>query len=271
MDLEANINYRSLEFKILKKLRVRKKITVKIFDRLCFGHLVCFAALMLAPTLTGGQVYATPLETSFGLYRITANSSTDVAAQIQGNLYNHVAANGLYNLGLTDDSYILFTFANDVGIQSSITEIYFNDGTLIDLHGIHNNLGGSTHFRERENPRNLPAGRSVTPPFRADFSADSRGNPQKGIDNSKDILGISFQLQEDLGYDDVINALVGGELLIGMHLRGFADGASDGFVSFRSPDGSTPSPIPEPVTMLLFGTGLVGVAGMARKRKNKQG
>jgi hypothetical protein len=45
-----------------------------------------------------------------------------------------------------------------------------------------------------------------------------------------------------------------------IRMRGFADGSSD-------KDLITTNPVPEPMTMILFGTGLAGVAAKARRRR----
>jgi hypothetical protein len=56
-----------------------------------------------------------------------------------------------------------FTFTNSGPLAASITDIYFDDGTLLGIASITNGSGVS--FSQGATPGNLPAGNNASPPF----------------------------------------------------------------------------------------------------------
>jgi hypothetical protein len=192
----------------------------------------------------------------FSFYNITNNGNPDVGAQ----LYVDVTAS---------DGQVLFWFHNVGDIASSITDIYFDDGTLLALSTI-TDSGDGVAFAAPAVPGNLPGANLASPPFvtTADFSADS-DNPimANGVNNYtgqigevQDWVGINFTLLSGKSFADTIAALDNGTLRIGLHIQAIGTtGGSDSYVNGP--------PIPEPSTFLLLGAGLVGVGLLRRKFK----
>ncbi len=148
-----------------------------------------------------------------------------------------------------------FTFYNDSAVQSTITNIYFDDGTLIGATlGIID--GPGTDFDENEpNPSNLPSGNTIG------FDADREFNigpepapPANGINNigAGEWVTIEFDLVGGT-LQDVLDELNNGSLRVGIRIQNFTDGSSESAV------------VPEPATVLMFGLG-----GLALLRKRKK-
>jgi len=126
---------------------------------------------------------------------------------------------------------VTFSFTNGApSATSSITDIYFDDGTLLGLSSINNVAGVS--FTALASPMNLPSGNNCLPPFvvTAGFSADSDPPAQSNGVNPGDQVDIIF----DLTGGNVVNVIADlgtGALRVGIHVQGYTSGGSESLVT----------------------------------------
>ncbi len=154
---------------------------------------------------------------------------------------------------------VLFTFRNIGPAASSITDLYFDDGTLLGIAAVRNSTG--TNFSQGASPGNLPGGQSMTPQFQttAGFSADSNSPTQPNGANPGEQVAVVFNTINGTTLFDVVAALNGQTidqngapaLRIGLHAQGFANDASASFVS----NTATVVPLPATAWLLLCGLG----------------
>jgi hypothetical protein len=152
-----------------------------------------------------------------------------------------------------------FYFTNIGPADSSITDVYFDDGSLLDIASIDNSDSG-VQFSQDADPPDLPGGNTVIPPFATttDFSADSDPPvPSNGV-NPGEYLGIIFDLQPGAVFADVIGDLASGELRIGIHVQGFASGGSESFINNGIVDGNGVIPAPGALVLCSIGAGCLG-------------
>jgi hypothetical protein len=150
------------------------------------------------------------------------NNATDVATGAN-QLFVEVVPVGT--------TQVTFHFINVGPLASSITDVYFDDGSLLGIASITN--GPGVDFSQFASPPDLPSGNTCSPPFNvtAGFLADSNPPAQPNGVNPGEQLDITFDLQSGRTTDDVVADLLNGALRIGIHVQGFANGGSEAFVN----------------------------------------
>jgi hypothetical protein len=156
-------------------------------------------------------------------------------------------------------SLVIFTFRNTGSTGSVITDIYFDDGSLLGIATVTN--GPGVNFSITANPSELPDAALANPVFQTTQSFSiGANNPElnKGIRPGR-YVSVSFTLKSGKTYDDVIRELGTGELRIGVYGQqmGNTNPTNESYVSLV---------LPEPATIAILGLGLVGLPLMAKRR-----
>jgi len=202
---------------------------------------------------------------------LSASAPADAALYSFYNITNTIAENveiGISQLSVevTDpgSDQILFTFRNIGDDACSISEVYFDDGSLLGIAELidEGHAGGDSgvDFEPGANPSNLPSGNNAVPLFEATANFSSQASnpaPDWGV-NPGEYLGILFNInseQSEQTFDNVITELNSGALRIGLHVTAFELGESESFINT----------VPIPATAWMFGAGLVGLIGIRRK------
>ena len=165
----------------------------------------------------------------------------------------------LYVVVSNGNGSVDFTFYNESLVPSSLSAVYFDDGSLLGIAAVTN--GPGTSFTQPATPGNLPGANLLDPPFvtTEEFCVDGDPPPaQNGVNpvdpgEPLEWVQITFDLVGDATLADVLDELYTGVLRIGVRVTALPDGSSESGVN-----------VPEPATVFILG---LGALALLRRRR----
>jgi hypothetical protein len=253
------------------------------------GRVVKFKSFVFAAGLALGLIGVSPrasAETISLGFDVIQSTTSRAAREAEAQFRVQITDTGV------GPNQALFTFTNVGSIAASITDIYFQDGTLLDIARIINQPlnrhGAVTYFSEGAKPSNLPGGKSINPSFSPTvgvnfFSLDTILPLNLLGINPGERLGVLFDLQSNRNFQSVMRALItpppstnlNPSLRIGIHVQGIGGsrGPSASYINERpngipqpTPSSPVAAPLPGPVWVGLLLMGGIGIQRLRQRR-----
>ena len=228
------------------------KMKLKVLTLLSLGLLLGNVSPSYADTITG-----------FSPVQQNGTSQTDynAGAQFSASFYDN--KNGT----------VTFDFKNTGSIQSTIANIYFQDGPFVQVTPIIVNVTNDVNWVPGSNPGSPPG----LPNFNTDVQFNtSAANPKPadGINNFNsatdsgfaDELRLTFQYCPNVTFADVEQAVTSGKLAIAFHVINYADGGSVTFLGHGDSGGPGGGQNPTPLPRAAWaGLPLLGLVALRRR------
>ena len=215
--------------------------------------------ILIVQLLIVGLASSSASAFTLGFSCITNNSAPDCAS-----------GEAQLSVDVTDlgGGQVLFDFMNAGPDASSITDIYFDDGTLLGIAGLvdadDNALGyygdSGVDFSPGATPGNLPGGNTIGFVTTTDFLADSDPAVQPNGVNPGEMLEIVFNLQPLGTFADVLSELAS---------RRAANRHPRPGLQRRGQRELRELPAPEPGTAILMGLGLTALSARRRRASRR--
>ena len=230
-------------------------------------HHIIVLSLVLAFVVIMSTEARGDLYDNFGIVENNSGIAGSIASQLSLNVTDPGTP---VDIGGVLHNQVLFTFNNAGPLASSITDIYFEDGTLLLLADIYDidydaSLYTGLDFGQTASPSSLPGGATLDPAFSATaaLSVDSESPIKANGVNPGESLGLLYTLQSGKDFNSVITALNLGftnpdptaprnSLRIGLHVQGTGENEnySDSFIL---------TPVPGAFLLGMLGLGVAGV------------
>ena len=202
--------------------------------------------------IAAGCLASSPAQAlQFNFNNITNNSAVNESTGERQLLVDVTDSSGQENLASNN---VLFKFSNVGPFASSMTQIYFDNSTVLKSMGTIADSGAGVDFAaSTKGGMNLPGGNTVN--FSPDFKIQSTGPVSQNGVNPGEWVSVLFNLSPSKTLKDVFNDLRSGSLRVGMHVQAFSDGGSESFVNNNTPVvATTPPPVvtttPPPVVTI---------------------
>ncbi len=207
---------------------------------------VVFASVLFAGVANASMI--------FSFENITNNNAGDAAIG-EAQLFVEVDDEG--------GGIVSFRFFNEGPEASSITQIYFDaDGSsLLSVAGLIEGAGTDYDSPGTGQPPNLPGANNADPDFQVTmgFRAVPAPPVQPNGVNPGEELTVLFDTG-GVSFASILDEIADGTIRMGIHVQGFASGGSESFVN------NGPSPVPLPGAVWLFGSALLGLVGITRRK-----